>query len=89
MNDDELLKKYFQLTEIEKDTLLTEIVQSYFNVNREMGYSTLEIIMGIDTMIDRAIEDENYELSQAFIDIKEAIKTVIIEWDVIAKEVKR
>lgn len=89
MNDDELLKKYFQLTEIEKDTLLTEIVQSYFNINREMGYSTLEIIMGIDTMIDRAIEDENYELSQAFIDIKEAIKTVIIEWDVIAKEVKR
>lgn len=89
MNQDVLLKKYFQLTKDEKDILLTDIVKTYFQVNLELGYSTLEIIMGIDAMIERSTEDENYELSQAFIDIKEAIKTVILEWDVIANEEKK
>ena len=89
MNFEKLIKNYFTLNEDEKDALLTEMVIIYFDENRSQGFSTLEIILGIDTMIENAIKDEKYELSQAFLDIKMAIKKVIEEWDVTANEEKK
>jgi DNA-binding PadR family transcriptional regulator len=83
------LKKYFQLDEDEKEELLTQLVKDYFAINRLLGKETYEIIMGIDSVIDKATQDEMYELSQAFVDIKEAFKKVIEEWDVTVKEEKK
>jgi hypothetical protein len=89
MTQDDLLKKYFQLDKDEKEELLIQLVKDYFAINRLLGKETYEIIIGIDSVIDKATQDEMYELSQAFVDIKEAFKKVIEEWDVTVKEEKK
>jgi hypothetical protein len=89
MTQDDLLKKYFQLDKDEKEELLIQLVKDYFAINKLLGKETYEIIIGIDSVIDKATQDEMYELSQAFVDIKEAFKKVIEEWDVTVKEEKK
>lgn len=75
----DLLNNYFSLTQEEKDDLLCEVVKDYFKTNIESGLSIIEIIDGVDVIIQRSIESEDYELAQAFQDIKVALNFVINE----------
>jgi len=86
MHTEELIKKYFELTDDEKDELLSDIVLNYFQINRALGHSNSEIIKGIDSIIEKANENEFYEMSQAFLDIKKQIEITLKEWDVTANE---
>jgi hypothetical protein len=84
MNVDGLIDNYFNLTDKEKETLLCVLVKNYFKQNLEVGYSVIEIINGVDNVIENSIEREDYEMGQAFKDIKDAMSIVIKE----LKEIK-
>jgi hypothetical protein len=75
----DLLNDYFKLTVEQKDDLLSEIIIDYFKINIENGLSLIEIVEGVDLMIQRGIENEDYEVAQAFEDIKVALNFVMNE----------
>ncbi len=75
----DLLNDYFKLNSEQKEELLCEIVIDYFKVNIEQGLSVIEIIDGVDYIIQRSIDNEDYEVAEAFKDIKVAINFVINE----------
>jgi hypothetical protein len=75
----DLLNDYFKLTVEQKDDLLSQIIIDYFKINMENGLSLIEIIEGVDLMIQRGIENEDYEVAQAFEDIKVALNFVMNE----------
>ena len=75
----DLLNDYFKLTVEQKDDLLSEIIIDYFKINIENGLSLVEIVEGVDLMIQRGIENEDYEVAQAFEDIKVALNFVMNE----------
>jgi len=75
----DLLNDYFKLTVEQKDDLLSEIIIDYFKINMENGLSLIEIVEGVDLMIQRGIENEDYEVAQAFEDIKVALNFVMNE----------
>ena len=75
----DLLNDYFKLTVEQKDDLLSEIIIDYFKINIENGLSLIEIVEGVDLMIQRGIENEDYEVAQAFEDIKVALNLVMNE----------
>ena len=79
MNIDEMINNYFNLPEKEKEQLLCELLKKYFKENLEVGYSVLEIVNGVDDVINYSIEQEDYEMSQAFKDIKDAMKIAVKE----------
>lgn len=82
MNVDELINNYFNLSVEEKEQLLCVLVKKYFTDNLEVGYSVLEIINGVDDVIENSIKQEDYEMSQAFKDIKDAMKVAIKEMNI-------
>jgi hypothetical protein len=82
MNVDELINNYFNLSVEEKEQLLCVLVKKYFTDNLEIGYSVLEIINGVDDVIENSIRQEDYEMSQAFKDIKDAMKVAIKEMNI-------
>ena len=82
MNVDELINNYFNLSVEEKEQLLCVLVKKYFTDNLEVGYSVLEIINGVDDVIENSIRQEDYEMSQAFKDIKDAMKVAIKEMNI-------
>ncbi len=79
MNVDELLNNYFSLSEDDKEELCCVLIQDYFRRNILNGYSVIEIIKGIDEVIEMSILRDDFEVSQAFTDIKEAMKIVVKE----------
>lgn len=75
----DLLNDYFKLTQEQKEDVLCEVVIDYFKINMESGLSVLEIIDGVDLIIKNSINNEDYEVAQAFEDIKIALNFVINE----------
>ena len=77
MNIKEILANYFQLTPIEKDELLAELSEHYFQEGINLGLSTSEIIRCFQPLIDDAVQNDDFEVAQAFKDIKDAVEIVI------------
>jgi len=77
MTPQQLIKDYFKLNEEDKNLVLVDLIGNYFDINLAKGLTVEEIVLGIDFVIERTNEDENYELSQAFLDIKNEIKKLI------------
>jgi hypothetical protein len=77
MNIKEILANYFQLTPIEKDELLAELSEHYFQEGINLGLTTSEIIKCFQPLIDDAVHNDDFEVAQAFKDIKDAIEIVI------------
>ena len=81
MDIKELLEGYFKLTEEEKDDVLSKLAEIYFFQGIELGLSPVQILEGFDPLIDNATEREDYEVAQAFTDIKEAINKLLTKKD--------
>ena len=81
MDIKELLDGYFKLTTDEKDEVLSKLAELYFFQGIELGMSPLQILDGFDPLINDATEREDYEIAQAFSDIKEAIKFILYRKD--------
>jgi hypothetical protein len=77
MDIKELLEGYFKLTEEEKDDVLSKLAEIYFFQGIDLGMSPIQILDGFDPLIQEATEIEDYEIAQAFVDIKEAIITIL------------
>ena len=77
MDIKELLEGYFKLTEEEKDDVLSKLAEIYFFQGIDLGMSPVQILDAFDPLIEDATEKENYEVAQAFVDIKEAIIMIL------------
>ena len=77
MDIKELLEGYFKLTEEEKDDVLSKLAEIYFFQGIDLGMSPIQILDAFDPLIEDATEKENYEVAQAFVDIKEAINEIL------------
>jgi hypothetical protein len=81
MDIKELLEGYFKLTDDEKDDVLSRLAEIYFFQGIELGMSPIQILDGFDPLIENATEREDYELAQAFVDIKQAINQILTKED--------
>ena len=79
MNIKEILQGYFNLTPLEKDDLLVKLSNYYFEEGRNMGMSSAEIMACFQPLIDEAVKNDDFEVAQAFKDIKDAIEIVLRE----------
>jgi len=79
MNIKEILQGYFNLTPLQKDDLLTQLSNHYFEEGRNMGMSSVEILNCFQPLIDEAVNNDDFEVAQAFKDIKTAIEIVLYE----------
>ena len=79
MNIKEILQGYFNLTPLEKDDLLVKLSDYYFQEGIRLGMSSVEIISCFQPLIDEAVKNDDFEVAQAFKDIKDAIEIVLIE----------
>lgn len=79
MNIKEILQGYFNLTPLEKDDLLVQLSNHYFQEGRNMGMSSVEIVACFQPLIDEAVKNDDFEVAQAFKDIKDAIEVVLRE----------
>jgi hypothetical protein len=81
MDIKELLEGYFKLTDDEKDDVLSKLAEIYFFQGIELGMSPIQILDGFDPLIENATEREDYEMAQAFVDIKQAINQILTKED--------
>jgi len=72
-----LIKNYFNLDEEDKQYVLCELTKTYMDTNKDKGFSLTELVYGLDCVIERANDEEYYELSQAFVDIKQALDFIV------------
>ena len=79
MNIKDILADYFKLTPLQKDDLLNQFSEQYLREGIELGMSSVEILDCFQPLIDDAIKNDDFEVAQAFKDIKEAIKIVLKE----------
>lgn len=79
MNIKEILQGYFNLTPLEKDDLLVKLSNYYFEEGRNMGMTSVEIVACFQPLIDEAVKNDDFEVAQAFKDIKDAIEVVLKE----------
>lgn len=79
MNIKEILADYFKLTPLQKDDLLVQLSEHYFRQGIELGMSSVEILNCFQPLIDDAIKNDDFEVAQAFKDIKAAIEIVLLE----------
>ena len=77
MDIKELLEGYFKLTDEEKDDVLSKLAEIYFFQGIDLGMSPIQILDAFDPLIEDATDKENYEIAQAFVDIKQAIITIL------------
>ena len=77
MDIKELLEGYFKLTAEQKDDVLSKLAEIYFFQGIDLGMSPIQILDAFDPLIEDATEKENYEVAQAFVDIKEAIIMIL------------
>lgn len=81
MSIKELLEGYFKLNEEQKDDVLTKLAEIYFFQGIELGMSPVQILDGFDPLIIEATDKEDYEVAQAFTDIKAAINQILQKKD--------
>ena len=79
MNIKDILQGYFNLTPLEKDDLLVQLSNHYFQEGISLGLSSVEMIACFQPLIDEAVKNDDFEVAQAFKDIKDAIEMVLIE----------
>lgn len=79
MNIKEILQGYFNLTPLQKDDLLVKLSDYYFQEGISLGLSSAEIIACFQPLIDEAVKNDDFEVAQAFKDIKDAIEIVLKE----------
>jgi len=79
MNIKDILADYFKLTPLQKDDLLVQLSEHYFRQGIELGMSSVEILNCFQPLIDDAIKNDDFEVAQAFKDIKAAIEIVLLE----------
>lgn len=79
MNIKDILADYFKLTPLQKDDLLVQLSEHYFRQGIELGMSSVEILNCFQPLIDEAIKNDDFEVAQAFKDIKAAIEIVLLE----------
>lgn len=79
MNIKEILQGYFNLTPLQKDELLVQLSNHYFQEGINLGLSSIEILNCFQPLIDEAVKNDDFEVAQAFKDIKDAIELVLIE----------
>ena len=79
MNIKEILQGYFNLTPLEKDDLLVQLSNHYFQEGISLGLSSVEIVNCFQPLIDEAVKNDDFEVAQAFKDIKDAIEIVLTE----------
>ena len=77
MNIKEILQGYFNLTPLQKDDLLVQLSNHYFQEGITLGLSSVEIIACFQPLIDEAVKNDDFEVAQAFKDIKDAVEIVI------------
>ena len=81
MDIKELLEGYFKLTAEQKDDVLSKLAEIYFFQGIDLGMSPIQILDGFDPLIEDATDREDYEIAQAFVDIKEAINQILTKKD--------
>lgn len=79
MNIKDILADYFKLTPLQKDDLLVQLSEHYFRQGIELGMSSVEILNCFQPLIDDAVKNEDFEVAQAFKDIRIAIEIVLKE----------
>jgi hypothetical protein len=79
MNIKDILADYFKLNPIEKDNLLVQLSEHYFREGIELGLSSIEILNCFQPLIDEAVNNDDFEVAQAFMDIRNSIKIVLEE----------
>jgi hypothetical protein len=79
MNIKEILQGYFSLTPLQKDDLLVQLSNHYFQEGIDLGMSATEIVACFQPIIDEAVRNDDFEVAQAFKDIKDAIQVVLEE----------
>ena len=79
MNIKEILQGYFSLTPLQKDDLLVQLSNHYFQEGIDLGMSAAEIVACFQPLIDEAVRNDDFEVAQAFKDIKDAIQVVLQE----------
>jgi hypothetical protein len=79
MNIKEILADYFKLTPLQKDDLLVQLSEHYFREGIELGMSSVEILNCFQPLIDEAIKNDDFEVAQAFKDIRTSIEILLTE----------
>lgn len=79
MNIKDILADYFKLNPLQKDDLLVQLSEHYFREGIELGLSSVEILNCFQPLIDEAIKNDDFEVAQAFKDIRSAIEIVLLE----------
>ena len=79
MNIKDILQGYFNLSPLEKDDLLVQLSNHYFQEGISLGLSSVEMIACFQPLIDEAVKNDDFEVAQAFKDIKDAIEIVLLE----------
>ena len=79
MNIKEILADYFKLTPLQKDDLLVQLSEHYFRQGIDLGMSSTEILNCFQPLIDEAVKNDDFEVAQAFKDIKDALEIVLKE----------
>ena len=79
MNIKEILQGYFNLSPLQKDDLLVQLSNHYFQEGISLGLSSSEIVACFQPLIDEAVKNDDFEVAQAFKDIKDAIEIVLTE----------
>ena len=77
MDIKELLEGYFKLTAEQKDDVLSKLAEIYFFQGIDLGMSPVQILDAFDPLIEDATDREDYEVAQAFVDIKESIIIIL------------
>jgi DNA-directed RNA polymerase delta subunit len=77
MNLTQHFQGYFNLSQEEKELKLVEITDFYINQMHSLDRPLSDIIAEIDEVIELSKEKENFEITQGYKDLKEALQEVL------------
>jgi DNA-directed RNA polymerase delta subunit len=77
MNLTQHFQGYFNLSQEEKELKLVEITDFYINQMHSLDRPLSDIIAEIDEVIELSKEKENFEITQGYQDLKEALQEVL------------
>jgi DNA-directed RNA polymerase delta subunit len=68
---------YFNLSQEEKELKLVEITDFYINQMHTLDRPLSDIIAEIDEVIELSKEKENFEITQGYKDLKDALQEIL------------
>jgi DNA-directed RNA polymerase delta subunit len=77
MNLRQHFEGYFNLSQEEKELKLVEITDFYINQMHTLDRPLSDIIAEIDEVIELSKEKENFEITQGYQDLKEALQEIL------------